>query len=416
MGTKYVDETWDFRTADTKTHTQCFHSYPAMMIPPVAGRLIDSYGKDAKLLFDPYCGTGTSLVEANLRGIDAIGTDINPLARLIAKAKTTPLDLQELDTYLKSFTDLIFEIRYEFRKIDPTIPDFKNIDYWFSPAVQRELALIKEFIDTIPDENIANFFKVAFSETVRESSWTRNGEFKLFRMSEKQMDRFAPDVFGIMERKLSRNIRGLKSFMDAEVGDASVQICDFNTIDGIPTSILQPETVDIVVTSPPYGDSRTTVAYGQFSRLASQWLGFEEANQVDNLCMGGRRSRPKIKIESDIAENIIAAVASKDEKRAQDVAAFYADYQRSIDNISKVIKYGGHGYVCYVVGNRKVKATTLPTDEITRQLFESNDFTHVETIVRRIPNKTMPSKNSPTNVAGELDTTMNNEYIVVLKR
>jgi hypothetical protein len=132
--------------------------------------------------------------------------------------------------------------------------------------------------------------------------------------------------------------------------------------------------------------------------------------------MGGRRSRPKIKIESDIAENIIAAVASKDEKRAQDVAAFYADYQRSIDNISKVIKYGGHGYVCYVVGNRKVKATTLPTDEITRQLFESNDFTHVETIVRRIPNKTMPSKNSPTNVAGELDTTMNNEYIVVLKR
>jgi hypothetical protein len=72
--------------------------------------------------------------------------------------------------------------------------------------------------------------------------------------------------------------------------------------------------------------------------------------------------------------------------------------------------------VCYVVGNRKVKATTLPTDEITRQLFESNGFTHIETIIRQIPNKTMPSKNSPTNIAGELDTTMNNEYIVVLRR
>ena len=79
---KYFDESWDFRTADTKTLTHCFHPYPAMMIPQVSGRLIDIYGVDAGLLFDPYCGTGTSLVEANIRGINAVGTDLNPLARL----------------------------------------------------------------------------------------------------------------------------------------------------------------------------------------------------------------------------------------------------------------------------------------------------------------------------------------------
>ena len=84
------DETWDFRKANTKQYTHCFHPYPAMMIPQVAGRIIDEFGEGAKLLFDPYCGTGTSLVEANIRGINAIGTDINPLARLIAKVKTTP--------------------------------------------------------------------------------------------------------------------------------------------------------------------------------------------------------------------------------------------------------------------------------------------------------------------------------------
>jgi hypothetical protein len=39
MGAKYADDTWDFRTADTKMHTNCFYSYPVMMIPPVAGRL-----------------------------------------------------------------------------------------------------------------------------------------------------------------------------------------------------------------------------------------------------------------------------------------------------------------------------------------------------------------------------------------
>lgn len=55
MGKKYKDTSWDFRNADTKITTHCFHSYPAMMIPQVAGRLIEKYGKKSKMLFDPYC-------------------------------------------------------------------------------------------------------------------------------------------------------------------------------------------------------------------------------------------------------------------------------------------------------------------------------------------------------------------------
>jgi len=75
---KYSDFSWDFREADTKRFTHCYHSYPAMMIPQIAERLLVKYGMNSKILFDPYCGTGTSLVEANLKNIHAIGTDINP--------------------------------------------------------------------------------------------------------------------------------------------------------------------------------------------------------------------------------------------------------------------------------------------------------------------------------------------------
>jgi len=94
---KYTDTSWDFAEANTKTLTHCFHAYPAMMIPQIASRLIEKYGSQARRLFDPYCGTGTSLVEANVHGIEAIGTDLNPLARLIAKAKTTPIPADVLD-------------------------------------------------------------------------------------------------------------------------------------------------------------------------------------------------------------------------------------------------------------------------------------------------------------------------------
>ena len=53
---KYIDSSWDFRAANTKEYTHCYHNYPAMMIPQIANRLITKYGKDAKTLFDPYCG------------------------------------------------------------------------------------------------------------------------------------------------------------------------------------------------------------------------------------------------------------------------------------------------------------------------------------------------------------------------
>ena len=59
---KYKDESWDFREADTKEYTHCFHTYPAMMIPQIARKLIKEYGRKEGWLLDPYCGTGTSLV------------------------------------------------------------------------------------------------------------------------------------------------------------------------------------------------------------------------------------------------------------------------------------------------------------------------------------------------------------------
>ena len=86
-----ADESWDFRKADTKRLTHGIHPYPAMMIPQVAARLISRYGAAGDVLFDPYCGTGTSLLEAKLAGMDAVGTDLNPLARLIASVKTTAI-------------------------------------------------------------------------------------------------------------------------------------------------------------------------------------------------------------------------------------------------------------------------------------------------------------------------------------
>jgi len=385
-----------------------------MMIPQVAGKILEEFALNASLLFDPYCGTGTSIVEANIRGIDAVGTDINPLARLISKVKTTVIPLKSLDLYLKDFDDFVLSIRLEKKKRDPIIKKKKNIDYWFKEETKTSLAIIKYYIDNIDDKNIQDFFKVAFSETIREVSLTRNSEFKLYRMPRNQIEKFNPDAFSIMISKLIRNRKGMKEYINLKKNNSKSSIYGFNTVIDIPKDILPPNSVDIVVTSPPYGDSRTTVAYGQFSRLSNQWLGIEKANGIDKESMGGKRAKEFINFEFDPLDKTLKEIYRRDEKRVYDVISFYADYIKSIRNVSNVVK--NDGIVAYVVGNRRVKSIEIPNDEITREFFERCGFEHVKTIVRRIPNKRMPKRNSPTNVSGITDTTINYEYVVVLRK
>lgn len=406
---------WDFIEVNTKQTSHGFHSYPAMLVPQIATGLISEYGKKTSLLFDPFCGTGTTLVEANLKGINAIGTDLNPLARLISKTKTTNIEIQSLDLFIKDFYDYLFEFRFGFVKKDSVVaPKFTNINFWFSKPVISDLAVIKNYIDKLKDEAVKDFFKVAFSQAIRDCSWTRKNEFKLYKMDKEKLKTFKPDVFSSFEVTLARNRNGLEEFIKQKKNQATTQVHDFNTVNEIPREIIAPNSVGLVLTSPPYGDSQTTVAYGQYSRLTNQWLGDETSNQLDSALMGGKKADEVEKSISNTLNRSISRINKLDNKRCRDVVSFYKDYRNSINNVAKVVKR--KGFACYVVSNRCVKGVTLKTDQITQDFFEQVGFKHIETIERKISNKRMPRKNSPVGVEGETKTLMNKEYIVVMQK
>jgi DNA modification methylase len=407
---------WTFNGVPTRGMTHCYHDYPARMIPQIAGKLLDHFASGATLLFDPYCGSGTSLVEGVVRGINVIGTDLNPLARLIAQAKTSILDVKEVDRKLTDFYKYIHNEQVEV-SVPTEISGISRLDFWFKPDVIRKLSKVKAYIDEIVDVPMKLFFQVAFSETVRESSNTRNEEFKLYRYEVERLEKFAPDVPAIVLSKLNRNREGLNRFL-AAVGKASRKstagIYEFNTVNGVPAEKISPSTVDIVVTSPPYGDSHTTVAYGQYSRLSAAWLGLSEPEKVDVKLMGGKVSKKMRSFPSPTLNDALAAIQKNDEKRALEVASFYSDLFDSISHVAWLLRVGGH--TCYVVGNRKVKGVVLPTDKVVRHFFEQFDFDYVDTFHRSIPNKRMPLRNSPTNATGTVDNTMTREHIVVMRR
>lgn len=232
-------------------------------------------------------------------------------------------------------------------------------------------------------------------------------------MKEDKIKSYHPDVFGLFEEKVRRNIDGLEKYEQSVTNKTTAKICDFNSSLKIPQTAVAKKSVDMVVTSPPYGDSRTTVAYGQFSRWANEWFTFEHAQNLDRILMGGSKcDRELFKTETIVNE--LGKIKETDIKRYCEVASFLNDYWASILNVAETVREGG--VVCYVVGNRNVKGVQIPLDYFTAETFERCGFHHITTIVREIPNKRMPSKTSPTNVSGAKVDTMSNEYMVILRK
>lgn len=454
---------WDFKDSDTREYTHGLHSYPAMMVCPISRNIIKTMKKVMPInaLLDPFAGSGTVLVEGKLAGIDTVvGTDINPLAIFMSRIKTTNLDISLLQETCQSMLDAI-EAFYlnnqaaidnveQFLKdqhhLDYTskdgwgtdapsylqeycqtnnlfieVPSFKNIGYWFKPRVILLLQAIKQEALKISNEQIRNFVLLAFSETIRLVSNRRNGEFKMFRMPPQKVETFTPDVINEFVQILRRNIEKMNSFNEAcSEGEVKTKVAVYK--DNATELVNVPDnTFDLIVTSPPYGDSRTTVAYGEYSRLSLQWINLfdlsdKEIMGIDRDLMGGRKFRNGFEytLQSNTLKHSLEIIKDADIERAGDVYSFYADLNEAIKAIASKTRSGGYQF--WVVGNRTVKNEMLQTDQIIAELAASYNLDLVYVIDRNISNKVMPSLNSPTNEAGKKTATMTTEHIVILRK
>lgn len=219
-----------------------------------------------------------------------------------------------------------------------------------------------------------------------------------------------------MKIKLFRNFKGYEPFyqrMTERGCHPTSKLYLLNMVEHIHTNKIKRNSVDIVITSPPYGDSHTTVAYGQYYRLSSELIGILKDN-VNSMSMGGKRIQFSTQFCCNSLDDAISEVKKVNSKRAMEVDSFYTDLKNSIENVSKVIKIGG--YACFVVANTKVAGISLPADEAIEHFFENCGFSHVDTFRREILNKRMPSRNSPSNITGKTDETISREFIVIMQK
>jgi len=422
------DEDWDFAKSDTGYMTHRIHPYPAKMIPQISQKLLRRYAHEGDMVLDPFTGSGGVLVEARLAGMNSVGIDVNPLACLISEVKSNPVNPKELETtWNRLYPVLRQEIKKNTRYELPKSLQKTNLNYWFKDQTIDDLLVIRNHLQNLEHADNRKFFSICLAYTARKVSGTRGNEFKLYRIPPEKWEQYNPKTLFEFRKIVLDAIEGMSEYYNQAPKDpfSKTYLGDNRNIftNDFPeegNQILKEQPPKIIVTSPPYGDSSTTVAYGQFSRYPSLWIDYEQGFQkeviwkVDKNGLGGYK-KPLFELDFPTFNQTIEAIKEKDETRAEEANAFFNDLYESLETMYKLLD--NDSKCCIVVANRTMRRVKIPTHIITMEMASEIGFKDEITLIpRKIPSKRLPWKNAPENIEGLEGYTMSDENIIILSK
>lgn len=326
----------------SKIHS--LHKYYGKLIPAIPAFAIELYAKKDDVVLDPFCGSGTTLVEAQKSGCSAIGIDLDPLATLISKSKTSIIPDVNLVNEKKRLLNRIEKNKNKIRNSKP--PKFENsdIDYWFDKNTQLKLSYIRGEIMKIIDTKLREFFLVCFSSIVRKVSLADPNQIKpckTYYYKEKRKER---DVFEVFKIELEKKVRMKIGFNEEiRLGRHSISSAKIYNQDSrkFPEGI---KNVDLVVTNPPY---MASVDYVRANKLEGWWAGVlnDYSSLAKNVLSTERVSKEKIdKLSLTGYKNIdlkIKELFNKNKRKAFLAYKFFFDMEGIMREIHRVLKKRG---------------------------------------------------------------------------
>jgi SAM-dependent methyltransferase len=250
---------WNFHEEETKEHLHSLHPYPAKFIPQIPRRAIELWTKPGDLVYDPFNGCGTTLLEASLAGRGGIGTDNNAVAILAARAKTALYSKLDLAA-VRRFASRIACGLADAPKRPDLIPDNKNFLYWFAPVTLDRLAALKGLILN-EAEPIRTLLMAVFSSIIVRVSYQDSDTRYARKLREVRDD----DVDLAFRSRLADVIERLPDAMPP--GRTTVKVVQADSRD---VPFIESETVSLIVTSPPYLNAYD---YHKYHRQRLHWIG-----------------------------------------------------------------------------------------------------------------------------------------------
>lgn len=376
--------------------------YPATMIAPVQQKIMENLFQINPInsVYDPYHGSGTALFEAARlnNNCHITGCDINPLAHLITYSK--------LKGVTKKIKDDIGALFFLIHNAPEYSFDFPNISKWFRSDIIESLKKIRWAISQISSKRNRAFFWIVFANIIRKYSNSRSSTYKLHIKELVDINRLENNVIQDFKNQIHRDYKKFNlKFLNITLlkGDILKQ-----------SRKIKNRSIDLTITSPPYGDNSTTVPYGQFSSLALFWIdpkdlkleGWELENysKIDRMSLGGQKRNILNQFGLQLLEPYLSKISPDKQTK---VYNFFADYFVSLDDICRVTDK----YIVMTLGNRTVDRVNINLTDITSKYLESKGFQLLDMLSRDIPMKRIPKLTS--KVRNESVSSMNEEFVII---
>lgn len=385
------------RRKDPKYVTHGIHPYKGKFYPQLVRPLLNILSVPiGGTVFDPFCGSGTVVLEAVLNGYSAFGCDINPIATEIAKAKTSILSVPtyEFEKHIALFIrDLNSYKPGNYRSVF-SVEAIDEIDSWFPEKVVDKMGFIIDRIKNVPDEKIKCFLRVILSSIIREISQQDPSDLRIRRRKEAIDD--AP-VIELYLQNLKLQYDRIIAFHEVRnAAPEKIQSADIWLGNSKYTSKLQKhlpeEGVDIVITSPPYATALPYIDTNRLNLLVLNGLNASMRVPVEAEMTGTREIRKTTRqhyeeliragdygcITSSTARELIRKIFIENENsdvgfRKKNMAAllymYFDDMSKVMASLDAVVKHGGH--ICIVIGDTKTTTgagtTAIKTTAMLRE-------------------------------------------------
>jgi DNA modification methylase len=342
---------------NTSRYTHGLHRFAAKYIPQVPEWAIKNFTSHGGSILDPFMGSGTTLVESLTNNISGCGLDIDPLARLISRAKTSLVSVDRIKLLLERIKK---KWKPENGELSLPMPDIVNFEHWFLPDTWRAIDSLKKTILKLNcSDSEREFLLVIMSSIIRSVSNADDQSHKTYVSG--TLKKSPPDMPKLFWKSAAKAITGLEDLHSACQGVSELRVPNGEAR----TIPMESETCDLIVTSPPYLDS---VDYMYNFMLEYFWLGSElnvhtrsEFNRLRKISIG---AKTPLKKEVELVSEEIRGLLQLDgveNSRKNAILLYFDGMDKHFLEASRVLKSGGK-YVL-VVGNSKTKGPPIPVHD-----------------------------------------------------
>ncbi len=401
----------DFRGADTGYATHHLHSFAARFPPQLPRYFIETLTAPGDIVLDPMVGSGTTVLEAALLGRKGIGVDLDPLAVLISKAKTTPVSPEAVidagkRVLLRAHRSLgdglnPGEVLYP----DHATGDF--VQYWFLPRTQQEVAALVQAICKEEDPAIRRLLLVVLSSTIV----TKSGGVSLARdlahsRPHRDTSKSVPDALELFQRRLRNAIPDIP----VPQGLAIIVHADARFLP------LPDQSVHLVVTSPPYANA---IDYMRAHKFSLVWMGksIRELSQWRARHIGSEKAHPagiNINDLPPLARDVAKELSSRDSKKARILVRYFTEMRKVLQETWRVLCPGSAAI--FVVGTSIIRGINVQTHLCLAEIATCIGFTLVGVTERRLDRdrRMMPARYGENRSL--IEQRMHHEYVIGLIR